>query len=145
MGDMIAPFWDDLDLTSFGYLQYDVIGEAPDRIFVLEWDDVPVFGNPDDRVTFAVQLFEESQDILFLYEDVTLLNGNSGGSATIGIQSEAQGVALQFGCNQPVVANASRIRFTEPEEANRDLGLATLALPSPHPLPKSTPKGIFPT
>ncbi|MCA9898499.1 MAG: hypothetical protein H6654_19175 [Ardenticatenaceae bacterium] len=128
MGDMIAPYWDDLDLTSFGYLEYDVVGEAPDRIFVLEWDDIPRFGDPEDRVTFAVQLFEESQDILFLYEDVTLLEGNNGSSATIGIQSEAQGLALQFGCNQPVVANASRIRFTEPEEANGDLGLEVASI-----------------
>jgi hypothetical protein len=121
MGDMIAPFWDDLDLTSYGYLEYDVVGEAPDRIYVLEWDDIPRFGDPEDRVTFALQLFEGSQDILFLYEDVTLLEGNNGGGATIGIQSEAQGLALQFGCNQPVVANASRIRFTEPEEANAEV------------------------
>lgn len=125
LGDMIAPFWDDLDLTSFGFLEYDVVGEAPNRIFVLEWDDVPRFGEPDDRVTFAIQLFEGSQDILFLYEDVTMLEGNNGSSATIGIQSEAQGLALQFGCNQPVVADASRVRFTEPEEANADLGLET--------------------
>ncbi|MCB8976812.1 MAG: VCBS repeat-containing protein [Ardenticatenaceae bacterium] len=118
MGDMIAPFWDDLDLTSYGYLEYDVVGEAPDRIYVLEWDDVPRFGDSEDRVTFALQLFEDSQDILFLYEDVTMFDGNNGSSATIGIQSEAQGLALQFGCNQPVVANASRIRFTEPAEAN---------------------------
>ncbi|MAT97187.1 MAG: hypothetical protein CL608_08595 [Anaerolineaceae bacterium] len=130
MGDMIAPFWDDLDLTSFGFLEYDVVGEAPNRIFVLEWDNIPRFGEPDDRVTFAVQLFEGSQDILFLYEDVTMLEGNNGSSATIGIQSEAQGLALQFGCNQPVVANASRIRFTEPEEANADIGLETAAFPS---------------
>lgn len=130
MGDMIAPFWDDLDLTSFGFLEYDVVGEAPERIFVLEWDNIPRFGEPDDRVTFAVQLFEGSQDILFLYEDVTMLEGNNGSSATIGIQSEAQGLALQFGCNQPVVANASRIRFTEPEEANADIGLETAALPT---------------
>ncbi len=128
MGDMIAPYWDDLDLTSFGFLQYDVVGEMPNRIFVLEWDNIPRYGDPDDRVTFAVQLFEESQDILFLYEDVTMLEGNNGSSATIGIQSEAQGLALQFGCNQPVVANASRIRFAEPEEANGDIGLETLAL-----------------
>ncbi|MCB9007951.1 MAG: hypothetical protein H6656_11395 [Ardenticatenaceae bacterium] len=125
MGDMVAPFWDDLDLTAFGFLEYDVVGETPNRIFVLEWDDIPRFGDEDDRVTFAIQLFENSQDILFLYEDVTLLEGNNGSSATIGIQSEAQGVALQFGCNQPVVANASRVRFTEPSVANGDLGLET--------------------
>jgi hypothetical protein len=131
MGDMIAPFWDDLDLTAFGFLEYDVVGEAPNRIYVLEWDDIPRFSEPDDRVTFAVQLFENSQDILFLYEDVTMLEGNNGSSATIGIQSEAQGLALQFGCNQPVVANASRIRFTEPAVANDDIGLETaVSLPS---------------
>ncbi len=135
MGDMIAPFWDDLDLTSFGYLEYDVVGEAPERIFVLEWDDVPRFGDAEDRVTFALQLFEGSQDILFLYEDVTLLEGNNGGSATIGIQSEAQGLALQFGCNQPVVANASRIRFTEPAEANAEVdGVATAVIQPATPL-----------
>ncbi|MEZ4594113.1 MAG: hypothetical protein R3D55_23675 [Chloroflexota bacterium] len=144
MGDMVAPFWDDLDLTSFGYLEYDVVGETPNRIFVLEWDDVPRFGNPDDRVTFAVQLFEDSQDILFLYEDVTLLEGNNGGSATIGIQSEAQGVALQFGCNQPAVANASRIRFTEPAEANGDLGLETAVLPPTVASPQTFAKGDLP-
>lgn len=125
MGEMIAPFWDDLDLTSFGFLEYDVVGEAPDRIFVLEWDDIPRFGEPDDRVTFAVQLFEGRQDILFLYEDVTVLDGNNGSSATIGIQSEAQGLALQFGCNQPVVADASRIRLAEPTVANPEIGLET--------------------
>ena len=135
MGDMIAPFWDDLDLTSFGFLEYDVVGEAPDRIFVLEWDNIPRFGDADDRVTFAVQLFEDSQDILFLYEDVTLLEGNNGSSATIGIQSEAQGLALQFGCDQPVVANASRIRFTEPEVANDELGLETAVSLNTMPTP----------
>ncbi|GJM40068.1 MAG: hypothetical protein DHS20C20_03500 [Ardenticatenaceae bacterium] len=141
MGDMIAPYWDDLDLTSLGYLEYDVVGEAPERIFVLEWDNIPRFGNPDDRVTFAVQLFEESQDILFLYEDVTMLEGNNGSSATIGIQSEAQGLALQFGCSQPVVANASRIRFAEPEEANGDIGLETaVSLPTTF-LPETFAKG----
>lgn len=141
MGDMIAPFWDDLDLTSFGYLEYDVVGEAPDRIYVLEWDDIPRFGDSEDRVTFALQLFEGSQDILFLYEDVTLFDGNNGGSATIGIQSEAQGLALQFGCNQPVVANASRIRFTEPAEANADVDGVDTAVALPATVPSLYTKG----
>lgn len=111
---------------------------------MLEWDDIPRYDDPGDRVTFAVQLFEETQDILFLYADVTMLQGNNGSSATIGIQSEAQGLALQFGCNQPVVADASRVRFTVPEDANGDLGLETAVFNPSTVAPKLTPKGIYP-
>lgn len=129
MGDMIAPFWDDLDLRFYGYLETEVVGEAPNRIFVIEWDNIPRYGSDDDRVTFAVQLFEESGNILFLYEDVTLFEGNNGGSATIGLQSAAQGLALQYSCNQPTVANATRILFPHPAQPNGDLGLATAVIP----------------
>jgi hypothetical protein len=121
MGDMIAPFWDDLDLRAFGFLETEVFGEEPTRIFVIEWDNIPRFGDPEDRTTFEVQLFEESHDIVFLYEDVTMFEGNNGASATIGIQSEDQGVALQFSCFQPAVANASRIRFPHPADPNPDV------------------------
>jgi hypothetical protein len=98
------------------------VGEEPERIFVIEWDDVPVFGdNPDDRVTFAVQLFEGSNDIVFLYEDATLFTGHQGSSATIGLLSESNGLALQFSCNQPAVADAGRIHFPFPAAPNRDI------------------------
>ena len=123
MGDMIAPFWDDLDLRFLGYLETAVSGSTPNRIFVIEWDDIPRFGDEEDRVTFEVQLFEGSNDILFLYEDVAMFEGNNGSSATIGLQSEQQGVALQHSCNQPAVANTTRLLFPHPEEANADLGL----------------------
>jgi len=126
MGDMIAPFWDDLNLQFLGFLQTAVIGAAPERIFVIEWDDIPRFANETDRVTFEVQLWESSQDIFFLYEDVTLSEGNNGSSATIGLQSERQGVALQYSCNQAAVADATRLRFAHPAEANKELGLDVL-------------------
>ena len=122
MGDMIAPYWDDLNLLEFGFLEIETVGETPERIFVIEWDDVPVFGdNPDDRVTFAVQLFEGSNDIVFLYEDVTTFTGHNGIGATIGLQSEANGLALQFSCNQAAIADAGRIHFPYPEMPNPDI------------------------
>ena len=123
LGDMIAPYWDDLDLRFLGYLETAVSGTTPNRIFIIEWDDVPRFGDEEDRVTFAVQLFENSNDILFLYEDVAMIEGNNGSGATIGLQSEQQGIALQHSCNQPAVANATRLRFPHPAKANTDLGL----------------------
>jgi hypothetical protein len=123
MGDMIAPFWDDLDLTFFGFLEYDTVGTAPNRIFVVEWDNVPPFqAEAEDAVTFEVQLFEGSNDILFLYEDVISLERSNGRSATIGLQSEAQGIALQYGCDQPAVADATALRFPHPSEPNNDVG-----------------------
>ena len=122
LGDMIAPFWDDLDLRAYGFLEHETVGTAPERIFVIEWDGVPRFDSDEDRVTFAVQLFEGSNDIVFLYEDVTMLQGHNGSSATIGIQSESQGLALHFGCNQPVVADASALHLRHPAEANEAAG-----------------------
>lgn len=122
MGEMIAPYWDDLNLLEFGFLETETVGDAPKRIFVIEWDDVPVFGdNPDDRVTFAVQLFEGSSDIVFLYEDVTTFTGHNGAGATIGLQSAANGLALQFSCNQAAIADAGRIHFLHPEWPNPDI------------------------
>lgn len=118
MGDLIAPYWHDLDLRLAGFLETELVGEEPNRILVIEWDDVPFFDNPEDRVTFEVQLFEGSNDIVFLYEDVTTFDGANGSSATIGLQSEAHGIALQFGCNQPVVADATQLRFPHPDRAN---------------------------
>ena len=118
MGEMIAPYWDDLDLRAAGFLETAVTGTEPNRIFVVEWDNVPRFGDEEDRVTFEVQLFEGTNDIVFLYADVTTFDGSNGSSATIGLQSAGNDIALQFGCNQPVVADASQLRFPHPANAN---------------------------
>ena len=118
MGDMIAPYWDDLNLAFAGVVQTEVIGEAPERVFVVEWDDVPSFANVDDRVTFEVQLHEGTGNITFLYEDVARQQGNRGSSATIGLQSESQGYALQLGCNQLVLRDRSAVEFLYPPDSN---------------------------
>ncbi|MCB8943002.1 MAG: hypothetical protein H6658_04540 [Ardenticatenaceae bacterium] len=124
MGDLIAPFWDDLDLTLYGYLETITVGEAPNRIFVIEWDNIPPFqAEPEDAVTFEVQLFEGSHDIVFLYEDVLSFERSNGRSATIGLQSEAQGVSLQYSCDRPAMNDAAGLYFPHPAAPNNDLGL----------------------
>jgi hypothetical protein len=123
MGDMIAPFWDDFDLTFTGFLETAVSGEEPNRIFVVEWDGVARYGgSPEDTVTFSAQLFEGSSDILFFYEDVETLEDSNGRSATIGLQSAAQGVALQYSCDQAAVNTGRRLLIAHPENANASLG-----------------------
>ncbi|MBW1812005.1 MAG: hypothetical protein JRJ87_27720, partial [Deltaproteobacteria bacterium] len=117
MGDMIAPYWDDLDSTSLGFLETEIVGEAPQRIFVIAWDDIPSFSSSEDRITFEVQLFEGSNDIVFLYEDATRLLGNRGSSATIGLQSESLGYALEYGCDKFSIDDESVIHFPNPNDS----------------------------
>ena len=133
MGDMIAPYWDDLDLRLQGYLETETLGEEPQRVFVVEWEAVPPFGgDPQESVTFEVQLFEESNDIVFLYPDVTTEPGNHGSSATVGLQSAAQQLALQYSCNQSVIVDASTLHFPHPANPNEEVGLENQAsLPRP--------------
>ena len=125
MGDLIAPYWTDLDLRFYGYLETEIFGEAPNRIFVIEWDNIPPYdGLPEDGVTFAVQLFEGSNDIVFLYQDVTSLDSN-GIVSTVLLQSEQQELALQYSCNQATIADLSGIHFPHPDEVEGGWGIET--------------------
>lgn len=141
MGDMIAPYWSDLDLTYSGYLETETVGSAPNRIFVVEWDGVPPYGAElDDTVTFEVQLFEGSNDIVFLYEDVVSQVGSNGRLATIGLQSANQGVALQLGCNQASVSDAGRLHIPHPPQPNPELGQQVIANPIQPALAQAAPR-----
>lgn len=134
MGDMIAVYWDDLDLTAVGYLETAVVGEAPNRIFVVEWDDVPRYGSDRiDTLTFSVQLFEGSNDIVLLYQDVTLMREGRGNSATIGVQSAAQGLALQYSCDQPALADGLGLKIAHPPQANNAVRGTTAVAHTPDP------------
>ena len=119
LGDVIAPYWADLDLSAQGALETAVVGETPARIFVVEWDNVPLYGpDIDDRVTFEAQLFETSGDIVFLYEDPTTVAGGNGGAAVVGIQSERQGLSLSYSCRQPTLPAPGGLRLVHPAEPN---------------------------
>jgi serine protease len=104
---IVAPFWDDLILTSSGQVLQQVLGTAPTRQLVLEYRNVPRFsgGIP---VTFQVVFFEGSPNIRFNYADV---NADHGSSATVGVQVQT-GVAQQFSFNTPSLNNGTSLLFT---------------------------------
>lgn len=122
MGEMIAPYWDDLDLTFGGTLETETVGEAPNRVFVVEWDEVLPYGEREESVTFAVQLQEETNDIVFLYPDTSTNAGLRGSSASVGLQSEAQAIVLHYSCDQAVVGDGSALHFLHPIEPNDEIG-----------------------
>ncbi|MGE5175287.1 MAG: S8 family serine peptidase [Hyphomicrobiales bacterium] len=101
--NLLAPFWDDLDLRSAGavYAQYD------GTRFIVEYAGVPRYssGGP---YTFEVILYPSGTiDFQYLQMDGTRLN-----EATIGIQNATKDIGLQVAYNQAYVKNNLRLRFS---------------------------------
>jgi hypothetical protein len=143
MGDMISPYWADLDLTLSGALETQTVGEAPARVFVVEWDDAPLYGGDlEDRVTFEVQFFESTNHIVFLYPDPATAEAGNGGGAVVGIQSESQGLSLSFSCLQPVLPTGGGLRFPHPAEPNPNAGRPDAAGAAAPELPAPAAKGV---
>jgi serine protease len=112
---VIAPFWDDLYVTSTGSVWTKVVGTSPNRKLVTEWAKVGHFAISGD-VTFEAILDEATGDITFQYKDVVFDTGayDDGGSASIGIENEDGSVGRQLSYNVPTLdsyVGAKAIRF----------------------------------
>ncbi len=87
----IGPFWDDLCTGTNGKAHFKVIGSAPNRKLVVEWQNMQITRNLGcagvGTGTFQVWLFETSGVIQFVYGS-GLTTSNDGGYS-IGLQSGA--------------------------------------------------------
>jgi hypothetical protein len=89
----IAPFWD--DLFTGGNVYYEVIGQAPNRRFIVQWNQKNHYNNGQSDpggVTFEAILDEPTNSVSFQYLNTIFGNPqhpewDRGGSATIGFQS----------------------------------------------------------
>lgn len=98
----IYAFWDDLVVDSAAGVYTQVLGEAPNRQFVIEWRNVKFFGDnskPLKRVDFEIVLHENGV-ILLQYRNIADDTREKGDSATIGIEDETGNSAVQFSYNK---------------------------------------------
>jgi len=118
---LIAPFWDDLnpEFNAVSAVYFQTLGTAPNRVFVVQWTEIPLKTDPDSRLTFEVLLFEGSNEIQFHY--LTLADGSSetgtgnvsGSSATIGIENGDGSLGAEVSFNKDgAVTDASAFSFT---------------------------------
>ena len=129
LGEMLAPYWDDLDNRSEGAIETAIVGQEPNRVFVVEWDGVMrYFGEPGDTVTFEVQLFETTNQVVYLYRDVTTLESANGATALVGMQSVRQDTTLTYSCQSDVLADRTGVAFVYPATPNPDLDGAESSL-----------------
>ena len=110
----IAVYWDDLNPSAGGQIYYQILGQAPDRTLVVQWQDVPHYGNPSDTVTAQAVLFEATNSILVQYLDPS---GEAGSGATEGIQGDPNpntNWGLQYGFNTAILSPDLAICYAYP-------------------------------
>ena len=105
----IAPLWDGYSIPASGMtagvtgvgVYYEVSGDAPNRSYRIEWDRLPVAGQPDAvPFEFALVLYEGSNYIDLLYRDA---NGNSATVAISGPRHSSGDIPFQqFHFNEQV-------------------------------------------
>ncbi|HLO34706.1 MAG TPA: carboxypeptidase-like regulatory domain-containing protein, partial [Candidatus Deferrimicrobium sp.] len=89
----IYPFWQDLSIDDQSSIDYETIGSAPNRAFVIEYSAMKVAGS-SSRLSFEVKLWEDGRiDMLY---GPNAANPGDGRNAGIGIENATGTDALQF-------------------------------------------------
>ena len=100
--------WRNMQITEAGSINYDVVGEAPDRAFVLEFQNVSVNDHPG---------FLDAELKLWENGAIDLLYGGSrdgladGSSAVIGIENADGDDALALATFEPVIEQNTAYRI----------------------------------
>lgn len=111
----IAPFWDDMRITAPAVARTAVFGTAPNRYFVVEWNDIALFSVSGSVMRFQAKLFETTNVIEFHYCTLTPTTNvlTSGSSATVGLEDSTGAIGVQHSYNTAAsVDTTNAIRFT---------------------------------
>ncbi len=118
----IAVLWADWISNSISSgVYHETRGDAGNRQFILQWEDLDGFASTPSNVTFQAILYESTGDILMQYQDLYSDSGRDyGGQGTVGIRNvdgQLNGEHLQWSYNQPVLSNYDAILYSVPEPA----------------------------
>jgi len=118
LDDGIHPWGDDLDEET-GNVYYEVVGTAPNRITIVQWDNICNFSGAigDPTVTFQVQIFETTNEIFFVYDDVVFGGTDAADDYAANADIGAAGPVTDFNIsnNDPTfLTNNSCVRFYYP-------------------------------
>jgi hypothetical protein len=128
---MIAGYWDDLEVgnvgaagSSTGWCRYLTTGTAPNRRFVVHWNNAQRF-NSNTNVSFQIILDETSNNITITH--IAAGTSTTGGSATRGAEDLAGTYGVQVSYNQAGSALAgTSVRITQAPLVYPDTAALTL-------------------
>lgn len=82
-GNGLFPFTEDLGTITNGGIYYQSLGTAPNRQFVIQWNNIPFYGssNPSEGATFEIIVDEATNEVFYVYNDVILGNSSEDNGA----------------------------------------------------------------
>ncbi len=87
----LAPFWDDLVLGN-GAAYWQIVGEAPEKKLIVQWDDVKLKAEATSSLTFQAQVSQQGV-VTYEYKTVT----TTAASVTIGAQGPLKTMGFTYG------------------------------------------------
>jgi hypothetical protein len=75
-GNGMFPYVEDLGTITNGGIYYQSIGTAPNRMFVIHWNNIPFYAsaNSANGATFEIVVMEATNEVYYLYGDLTMGN-----------------------------------------------------------------------
>lgn len=125
---MIAAWWEDLYPTGGGRIDYQMLGTAPYRRFLVQYTAVPHYDgkkNTKDPVTLQIKLFETSDAVEVHYLDTNKVNSLH----VAGIENETGSTGLLYRYESNTRIQSTAVRYWIPR-----LSL-TKEVDAPTPLP----------
>ncbi len=108
---ILAPMWMNFD-NGPGRLYTETLGSAPNRTFVVQWNDVPSYVGATSAATFEVVFFENSDTIRYEYVSTVFGNdGDNGAYASVGLQGDPAGLYTSYSYVQPALRSNSAIQW----------------------------------
>ncbi|MHB8876347.1 MAG: lamin tail domain-containing protein [Myxococcaceae bacterium] len=98
--NFIAPLWEDLLFTAASAVHWEVRGDAPERVLIVQWSKVGMKGEAGSTLTFQAQV-HQTGEVRFEYRTLTFTTGTpvvgiQGPSATAGLAAPS-GAASDLG------------------------------------------------
>ena len=115
--NIIAPFWTDLRADYGGNVYYQTEGEPGNRVFLIQYQNMPLYQNRSRAYTFQVKLTEGSNTIEFIYNSIPHPENRVSSRLLIGIENaDGTGIRERFGLLREAVPinTPYSVKFTRP-------------------------------
>ncbi|MEU7871931.1 RHS repeat-associated core domain-containing protein [Dactylosporangium sp. NPDC049140] len=108
----IYVFGQDIWIDTLGSMRTATIGTAPNRTFIVEWNNFKHYADQTNRESAEIVLTEGSTTVRTNYTGIDNNDAEKGGLALVGVENATGTAATQYSYLTPSLANNTQVVFT---------------------------------